>query len=181
MQETWKDIPGYEKMYQASNLGRIRSLDRYVKGNKNKLRLYPGSILKGTPDKDGYLKLSLSKENKQISFGIGRLVAKTFLENINNFKEINHKDGNKQNNSIDNLEWCTRSQNEKHAYDTGLIKKKFGEQHHNAKLTNEAVRVIRNSFTLTHQELANIFGVNRKCVGNIINFKNWRNTQWQAN
>ena len=93
--EIWKDIPEYENLYQASNLGRIKSLI-----SKNK-------ILKGHLNKKGYIRISLYRNGISKTYQVHRLVALTFLENPNNYPVINHKDENKQNNSVENLEWCT--------------------------------------------------------------------------
>lgn len=102
MNEEWRDIKGYEGLYQISNLGRVKSLGN----NKSKKE----KILK--PRKTcGYLNVVLSKEGKRNSYQVHRLVAQSFIPNLNNYKEINHKDENKSNNCIENLEWCTREYN----------------------------------------------------------------------
>lgn len=113
--EIWKDIPNYEGMYQASNLGQIRSLRR--NGTL-------GRILKGEIDDSGYIKVALSKNNKIKKYKIHRLVAQTFIPNLNDLPQINHKDGNKKNNCINNLEWCTASYNTRHSYINNLNKTK---------------------------------------------------------
>mgnify|MGYP004457772299 CR=1 FL=1 len=122
MEEIWKDIKGYEGEYQVSSLGRVRSLDRYKyqKGRYGMMkRFYKGKILKADKDKDGYFIIKL---RHKFFYKIHRLVAQTFLENLENKHTVNHKDGNKQNNAIDNLEWATEKENTQHAYKTGLIK-----------------------------------------------------------
>lgn len=102
MQEIWKDIPGYENLYQVSNIGNVRSLhNRY----KNKEYLKP--CINGK----GYLLVSLCKNHSQKSINVHRLVAQVFIPNPNNLPCINHKDENKQNNNVDNLEWCTYQYN----------------------------------------------------------------------
>ena len=101
MQEIWKDIPNYEGLYQVSNLGRVKSLFKYKK------------ILKPRP-RNGYLRVSLTKNNKSTNYAVHRLVAQAFISNPNNLPEINHKDENKQNNCVDNLEFCTRKYNMKY-------------------------------------------------------------------
>lgn len=103
MKEEWRYIKGYEGKYQISNLGRVKSLGN----NKNKKE----KILSNTPRKDGYLMVCLYKNGKGKPFTVHRLVALHFIDNPNNYEEVNHKDENKQNNSIDNLEWCTREYN----------------------------------------------------------------------
>lgn len=129
--EIWKDIPGYEGLYQASNLGRIKSVDRYVKWNnryhKEYKQLKKGKILKPAIDNYGCLIVGLSKNNKLKSKRVHQLVVETFKPDRNNFKimddeireninlkklHINHIDENKLNNNIDNLEWCTHKYNQ---------------------------------------------------------------------
>lgn len=117
--EIWKDIKGYEGLYKVSNRGNIKSLNyRRKLGNE---RILPGSC-----DGKGYLQVGLCKNGVRRKFAIHRLVAEAFIENKYNKKEVNHIDGNKSNNHVDNLEWSTRSENVKHAYDNGLISKKYG-------------------------------------------------------
>lgn len=110
MEEVWKDIPNYEGHYQASNLGRIKSLKR------------KGRILKQGISHNGYLSVVLSKNGKVKTYRVHRLICNTFIDNHFNKPEINHIDGNKKNNKISNLEWCTCSENMIHAYSTGIFK-----------------------------------------------------------
>ena len=110
MEEIWKDIKGYEGLYQVSNLGRIKSCkyNKIMKSNKS----------------DRYLGINLYKNGKPTTFDIHRIVAKTFIDNPNNYPIVNHIDGNKLNNNVDNLEWCTQSHNVKESYKLGLQKVK---------------------------------------------------------
>lgn len=121
MEEIWKDVVGYEGLYQVSNLGRIKSLIRYTlnyKCNKEK-------ILNNRISKSGYCYIYLSK-NKQIKgFRVHRLVAQAFISNPNNLPQVNHKDGNKKNNSVNNLEWCTAKENTNHAERNSLRKRSY--------------------------------------------------------
>ena len=112
MKEIWKDIKGYEGKYQISNKGNIRSLN-YRRTGKTKI-LQPGK------DKDGYLLIGLRKDGKKKTYKIHRLVAEAFLENPNKKPQINHIDGNKQNNHISNHEWTTNKENMAHSYTNGL-------------------------------------------------------------
>jgi len=113
MEEVWKDIEGYEGMYQVSNFGSVRSLDRLYESKirNNNYIVRRGINLKSTPDKDGYLKINLSKNRTRKYHFVHRLVALVFIPNPNSFPIINHKDGNKTNNFANNLEWCTYKYN----------------------------------------------------------------------
>ena len=116
MKEIWKDIKEYEGLYQVSNLGRVKSLKRIEKFYHNN----NDKILIQSKCSNGYLKIVLSKNNLHKNYMTHRLVAKTFLPNPENKRTVNHKDGNKQNNCVDNLEWATYSENIQHAYNLGL-------------------------------------------------------------
>lgn len=114
MKEIWKDIEGYEGLYQISNFGRVKSLPK-----KNGNSYQEERILK-PKNNQGYMQVNLYKNKKCKSIVIHRMVAKAFIKNEYNKREVNHIDGNKANNRVDNLEWCTPSENQKHAYRIGL-------------------------------------------------------------
>lgn len=118
MIEIWKDIYGYENVYQISNLGNIKSLERiiYDKNNKISGRLKE-RILKPNKVFGGYLQIALYKNNKRSIKKVHRLVAEHFLNNKENKREVNHKDRNVQNNIYTNLEWVTPKENMKHLED----------------------------------------------------------------
>lgn len=123
MEEVWKDIEGYEGLYQVSNLGNVKSLDRtqiQKRGDLYYNRKYKGQIIKPHLTHKGYCAIGVTKNNKHKNFSVHRLVAKAFIPNPENKPEVNHIDGNKQNNMVNNLEWCTRSENLKHAYNSKL-------------------------------------------------------------
>lgn len=122
MNEIWKDIPGYESSYQASNLGNIKSLSRLVGHPKGGMKLTKEKVLKKQNGSNGYFIVGMHKNGEGGSKTVHRLVALAFIDNPENKKEVNHKDGNKKNNQIDNLEWATISENRHHAFDTGLQK-----------------------------------------------------------
>ncbi len=107
--EIWKDIEGYEGLYQVSNLGRVRSNNKLLHLNKNTY---------------GYKHVTLSKGNIQKTALVHRLVASAFIENPLKLPQINHKDGNKNNNAVSNLEWVTQKSNNRHAIKTNLRKAK---------------------------------------------------------
>ena len=109
MKEIWKDIKGYEGIYQVSNMGKVKSLKRTI----NNSTTYGGKatikerILKPKKDKDGYEAVGLNKDGKRKDFRVHRLVADAFIPNPNNYPIVNHKDEVKDNNVVSNLEWCT--------------------------------------------------------------------------
>jgi hypothetical protein len=112
IREEWRSIRGYEGMYEISNLGRVKSLPRkYVKGGIRKKVICKGYELVG-----------LWKGEENYNAKVHRLVAEAFLPNPDNKPFVNHIDGNKRNNRIDNLEWCTPKENVAHATQTGLFK-----------------------------------------------------------
>lgn len=104
MQESWKDIKEFEGIYKISNLGRVKSLRTY--NSFKKTYYYREKILKGKIDTNGYVMVCLCKD-KQKYVRVHRLVAEAFIPNPYNYPIINHKDENKQNNCVDNLEWCS--------------------------------------------------------------------------
>lgn len=115
--EIWKNIQDYEGIYECSSLGRIRSLDRYVLDSKRQIYFFvKGCELKPRKNKNGYLQVSLNKKGKRKMVYVHRIIAETFLEKIKDKNTINHIDGDKNNNCVDNLEWCTYSENNKHSY-----------------------------------------------------------------
>lgn len=161
MKEIWKDIQGYEGLYQVSNLGRIKSLGRTIKkiGPKGKIfyRDYPEKILKQTKNKKGYLTVILSKNNENKIVRVHRIVAKTFLNLKEKGKEVNHKDGNKENNCASNLEWITHQENMIHAYKNGLKKGamtgRFGKKH------NKSMQILQID-TNTNEIIGTFYGCN---------------------
>lgn len=120
--ETWKNIKDYEGYYQISSYGRVKSLKRQVK-TKNGFRIIKEKILKKIPDKDKYIMVKLSKNNKIKTCKVHRLVAEYFIENPNNLPQVNHIDGNKQNNYYKNLEYTANLKNTNHYHSRNGTKK----------------------------------------------------------
>lgn len=120
MEEIWKDIPSYEGYYQVSNLGNFRSLPRVIRYKNNGTRNYLAKRLLTETTKDNYQRITLMKEGVKTRYQAHRLVALAFIPNPENKPCINHIDGNKSNNVVTNLEWCTPSENMTHADNTGL-------------------------------------------------------------
>ena len=123
----WKDIKGYESKYKISNYGDVVSLPRF-KNNHSKLQEVPmKKISKYTNKRNGYVYVYLCNDGKYKNIRLHRLVAETFIDNPNNYNQVNHKDGNKQNNRVDNLEWCNCSYNIKDMYKRNKKYKKDNE------------------------------------------------------
>jgi NUMOD4 motif/HNH endonuclease len=120
-QEIWRDINGYEGLYQVSNLGNVRSLDRTIKHYTGSVSVLNGR-LKSKSNSRGYLIVGLCKNGRLKSLKVHRLVAEAFIPNPENKPEVNHLSGNKSDNNIDNLTWATPSENIYHAHKTGLNK-----------------------------------------------------------
>lgn len=174
MSKQWKSVPKYEGMYEASIYGEIRSLDRYVQCKGGGKRLVRGFITRTFTNKFGYKRVVLFKNSKQHKFQLHRVIAMTFLDNPCNKPEVNHRNGNKLDNNIKNLEWVTRKENTDHAVETGLIKY-GGENHMSAKLRTKDVNWIRTLAMRgwTRKELGNIFPVTSNHIGRIINHDLW--------
>lgn len=135
MNEIWKDIKDWEGYYEVSNLGNVRSCKRTIT-DKNGVNYNNNErILKPAKNRDGYLQVGLSKNSKGSSKFVHRLVAEAFIPNLENKPTINHKDGNKLNNNISNLEWATKSEQAIHSLDKKLRTmpnvwvNKFGSKH----------------------------------------------------
>jgi hypothetical protein len=128
---------------------------------------------------DGYLRNMLYIDGKPKNYSIHRMVAECYIPNPNNLPEVNHDDGDKTNNHISNLYWCTRSNNMKHAHQTGLWDSPKGESNGKSKLTEEQVKWIRQNYIPRHPEfgtraLGRKFNVKHSIISNIINNKRWR-------
>lgn len=118
--ETWKDIPGYEGRYQVSDLCRVKSLGRmFWSGKTNYYK--SDRIIKVSKNSKGYQQFTVSKNGISKSIKLHRILAELFIPKVDGKIFVNHKDGNKVNNNLENLEWCTHKENLKHAYDNGLL------------------------------------------------------------
>lgn len=111
MEEEWRDIKGYEGLYQVSNEGRVKSLERDAICGRGGVYHFPERLLKPTANSVGYLQVYLCKDGKPKWYRVHRLVAQVFLPNPDNLPEVNHKDENQHNNRLENLEWCTHKEN----------------------------------------------------------------------
>jgi hypothetical protein len=158
------------EFHEVSNLGNVRSIDRYVKHNYGGSKIVKGQIRKLSVGNNGYLGLSINRKR----YSVHRLVAECFIKNFNNLPCVNHIDGIKTNNIVNNLEWVTYSENQKHAYKNGLKDIK-GENHSQVKLTESDVKAIRDLYNqkVSHKEIAEIYKISKSHVGSIGRKKVW--------
>jgi len=162
MKEVWKRFLNTE--YKISNTGRVYS-------EKSK------KLLSHADDGNGYMKVTLWIDGAQSSEKVHRLVACTFIDNPENLATVNHKNGVKTDNRVDNLEWLSHSDNMKHAHSIGLMQ--FGSGSYIAKLDEGAVEAIKFLFMegLSNQEIANKYGVARGTISKIRQLKTWKHVR----
>ena len=177
--EIWKPIMGYEKFYQVSNFGRIMSNDRLLSNNI----LRHGRIMSPNFHPGGYLRIDLINEyGRRKQYSIHRIVALNFIPNPNNLLEVNHKNANKHDNCISNLEWISHINNIKHAINLGIFcnrkhNPKFGENSPFSKLTDSQVIKMREMYASGHyfyEDLCYIFKIKLTTVFKIINGITWK-------
>lgn len=175
--EIWKPVKDYEDFYEVSNLGNIRTIERYVVLPTHKYLKKQKQLTQFT-DGRGYYHVKLyNGEGKPKSLTTHRVVASTFHQNPDNLPEINHKDSNKLNNREDNLEWCTKSDNIKHAYKFRDPSTYKGSGNKNSKLTEANVLELREEYSKNktpYRILADKYGVGITLIGYIINRNTWR-------
>lgn len=165
--EIWKDIKGYIGYYQVSNLGNVRSVDRLVKSPRGGYSKRSGKIRAVSMSK-GYERLTLKKKGGSKCFTVHRLVATAFLENKENKPQVNHINGIKTDNRVENLEWCTSEENTIHAVKTRLVKTKLTDR--------QAVDIF--SSNLSTRKLGKVYGVTASIVWRIKNKKAYKHL-WQ--
>lgn len=174
MNEIWAPVKGYENLYEVSNLGRVRSLGRMIKGKTRSGidadRYHKGKLRALQRDSNGYLHVGLSRNGVVKIYRVHRLVAEAFIDNPKGLPEVNHKDENRTNNNANNLEWCTHQYN--NAYGNKCPK---GEKNAMSKLTTEQVKEIRRR-RLSGEMLKTIaadYGISINHVCNIASGKRW--------
>lgn len=170
--ENWKDIEGFEGYYQVSNFGRVRGLDRSIQSTQNngctvKRR---GKILnRKKACGSGYIIHSLTKDNKSYYRKPHRLVAEAFLPNPDNLPQVNHKDGNKINNRLENLEWCTAKYNTNHAVISGLKIAKRGVENKRCRFTKEdIVNIKQMAIDHRRKDISDKFNVNIRLIYKVL-------------
>jgi hypothetical protein len=162
--EIWKPVKGFEKSNEVSNLGNLRSKDRFINKKNGQSFFRKGVNKKFRKHRDGYNRCNIKVNGKSYDVMQHRLVADAFIPNPNNYKQVNHKNGIKDDNRVENLEWCDQSQNIQHAVKNRLIK---------TKLTDKQAIEIYNS-ELSQRKLAKIYEVNHSIVWRIKNKKAYK-------
>lgn len=163
--EIWKSHPDISGI-EVSSLGRVRTLDRMALCGVNRTRLVKGRILKPSNDKDGYLIVVTSIYGKKITKKVHRLVAQTFIPNPHGFPMINHKDCNRANNNVENLEWCDNSYNVQY-------REKFGEAQ-NKPIFAINLTTLKVSHFYSQREASREFGVHSGSISAVIRGKRKR-------
>lgn len=161
MKEIWKDIEGYEGLYQVSNIGRVKRI-RFINKNTNIEKERIKSLKKR---KDGYLEVALYKNGKGMSIQVHRLVAKAFIPNSNNLPQVNHKDGIKTNNVVTNLEWVSASENALHSSrELGNSIKKVNQYDKKGRYlaTYSSIRIAGEINKIDESSISNVLAGRRK-------------------
>jgi hypothetical protein len=177
--EEWRDVVGYEGYYQVSNLGRVRSVDRRIIDSFGNERFYKGKPLKPSLKSTGYYSVALCKDGNKDTAAIHRLVATAFLESDSNHTYIDHIDGDRTNNKLSNLRWCTQKENLKYAAEAGSIDqsriaragKRYISKH---KMGGHLTRVLRSDGKIypSVREAARDLGVTASSVYKVLNGEN---------
>ena len=176
-EEIWKGVVGWEELYQISNKGTIRALDRMVQHSRTgTMFLRRGKMFtKGTITSAGYMTITLCNTGSmKFTKKIHQLVGQAFIRNPENKRFINHKDGNKQNNNDWNLEWSTIDENNDHALENGL-NNQAGSYNRNTFFVEEDIRKIRELLTEGNSQysIAKSYGVSQTCIQYIKTRKTW--------
>lgn len=175
VKEIWKPVVGYENLYEVSNMGFIRSLKRQTISKRNIVRNWESKPIKVIINPRGYAVVNLYLNRKMKQYRIHRLVAISFIPNPHNKPYVNHLDGVKSNNNINNLEWCTSQENSIHAVKTGLLQNssRKGDQHNTFKVTFSEVQEIRKlrkqGYSLT--DISSKYNLSKDYTSKLINNK----------
>ncbi len=178
MEEIWKSVIGFEGLYEISNRGRLRSVDKYVSHGRwpsSGLALKKGKIIKCFINEAGYWRTSLRKDGKYYNKVIHRLVAESFIKNPNNYPEVNHKDLNTLNCWEDNLEWCTHPYNQAHAASHGRYCPVKNPNVIRKLEFQDVFDIHRIAMTgLSQGAIGDLFGISQSVVGCILRGESWK-------
>lgn len=175
MEEIWKDVQGYEGYYQVSNIGRVKSFSRKRIMPYGGIRVYPEKILNPNKNRYGYITTVLTKNSISKTFTVHRLVAKAFLPNPENKHQVNHINGIKTDNHLENLEWVNQSENQFHAFNNKLQISIKGEKHYASKLTEKQVLEIKyGNFNISTYKIAKLYNVCQSAICSIKKNKTWK-------
>lgn len=165
--EVWVDVKEYTNIYQVSNLGRVRSLDRFVKTTDGRTRFISGKLLTPDTNRGGYLYVVLCVGNAKKMKTVHRLVAEAFIPNLRGKRCINHKNCSKLDNRQDNLEWVTHKENSTHAKNNGLVAK--GRRLPQSKLSDAEVRkvIVMLQRGMAQHRIAKKMGVHQSQISRI--------------
>jgi hypothetical protein len=182
MVKKWRDIKEYEGIYQVSNDGQVRSLDKRVPCRYDSFATKKGKLLKPNINHEGYLRINLYNRNGiHKKYSVHRLVAMAFIPNLEKKPQVNHINGIVGDNRVENLEWCTQSENQKHAYKIGLQKPVCGEKHGGSKLTeNQVIWIRRLKGKVTQKVLSKFFKIDPSVISNIHTGKRWKHISLEA-
>jgi len=173
--EVWKEVFGFEGLYSISNLFNIISMNRMTKNRDGTFRIRKGKKITKFNSKIGYVVCFLYKDNKKHSIQLHRIIANAFIPNPKNKPFVNHINGVKSDNRIENLEWVTASENTIHAYSIGLKKKMIGSKNPFSILNEEKVLYIRKNYkNLGKYHISDKLGVSPVTVYNIYLRKSWK-------
>ena len=182
--EIWKDVIGFEDYYQISNAGRVKSKARQWIAAHGSVQKHKEKIMKLVPTGNGYLKVMFCISTKRIFYSVHRLVALHFINNqdVDIKININHKNGIKTDNRIENLEWCTQSENAIHAFENNLRVGMPGEKHPRSVLTEEKVLQARkfyadNKDKMKIPQMADNLGIHRTTFDGIVKNRSWKHVK----
>ena len=181
--EEWRPVVGWENFYSVSNLGRVKREVRAVT-HSNQVEsfsmTYPEKVLKANPDSRGYPQVTLNAKHfgrKRRVARVHRLVAEAFLGNPEGKPQVNHMDSDTMNANVNNLEWCTASENQKHSWDNDRQERRLGEDNAVSKYSDSLVRVVyklAKSKAWSQEKIGELYGMPQITVSNILTKKTWR-------
>lgn len=174
--ERWKEVRRSKGRYRVSNKGRIVSMNyRSRPGTRGRVK-----IMQPAEDANGYLRTMIKRDGRYDTIKVHRLVAKHWVPNPGEKPQVNHLDGNKLNNRVENLQWVTHRENIDHAVANGFTAKTHGSRNGMAKLTEEDVRQMKRDYVprkVTQRMLAERYGVSLACIKDIFQGNTWKHVE----